>query len=229
MANTVRGVRLCEVCAGDYRPTYHQQRACGRACGTYLRIGRWPSQPVSWSDCPAFGLCFAWPNRKLGACSTTCYAALTVWTPDTPEPPVECDSCGGVFVPPNRRGWVYCSHRCSRRAVAQRRKVREAGTYGQWRWSDFMRVARKFGYCCAYCGDKPTRLDPDHVVPLSKGGPNVLANLLPACQRCNGQKTDMLLADWAEFRRRKGLPPLHTDWDASDQRYWHLTAMTVAA
>lgn len=40
---------------------------------------------------------------------------------------------------------------------------------------------------CAYCGVLPAR-STDHVVALSRGGPNTLANLVPACESCNKQK-----------------------------------------
>jgi len=30
----------------------------------------------------------------------------------------------------------------------------------------------------------------DHVKPLSKGGPHILANLRPACASCNASKND---------------------------------------
>jgi len=43
-----------------------------------------------------------------------------------------------------------------------------------------------WGYCCWMCGGEPTGWD--HVKPLSKGGPHILANLRPACQSCNSTK-----------------------------------------
>lgn len=54
---------------------------------------------------------------------------------------------------------------------------------------------------CAYCGqyvprEKMTR---DHVVPMSKGGATILANLVCACETCNQLKADMMLE---EFRAR---------------------------
>lgn len=52
--------------------------------------------------------------------------------------------------------------------------------------------------CCIYCGsDGPLTLD--HAVPLSRGGDNSLANVVPACFPCNASKG----ADTAyEFIRR---------------------------
>lgn len=90
-----------------------------------------------------------------------------------------------------------------------------------------MRVARKFDYCCAYCGTKPDRLDVEHVVPLSKGGPDAVCNLLPTCLACNSDKRDLTLREWAEDRARRGLQPRITTWTAGDPRYTHLTAAAL--
>lgn len=48
---------------------------------------------------------------------------------------------------------------------------------------------------CAYCscsGD----LHMDHVIPLSKGGSHALANIVPACPRCNLNKKDHEVVHW---------------------------------
>jgi len=41
---------------------------------------------------------------------------------------------------------------------------------------------------CWICGD-PRWTDVDHVKPLAKGGPHMLANLRPACEACNSRKS----------------------------------------
>lgn len=48
---------------------------------------------------------------------------------------------------------------------------------------------------CAYCGDTFTRcsLSRDHVIPVSKGGPNTWMNVVTACKSCNRKKSDKLL------------------------------------
>ncbi|PFP30180.1 hypothetical protein COJ96_06835 [Bacillus sp. AFS073361] len=48
-----------------------------------------------------------------------------------------------------------------------------------------------FEGCCAYCSKRPEKarnLHLDHIVPLSENGRNTLANLIPACNRCNSSK-----------------------------------------
>jgi 5-methylcytosine-specific restriction endonuclease McrA len=43
-----------------------------------------------------------------------------------------------------------------------------------------------WGWCCWMCGEEPAAWD--HVKPLSRGGAHMLANLRPACVRCNASK-----------------------------------------
>ena len=105
------------------------------------------------------------------------------------------------------------------------RRSREHGQATAWRWSDFTRIARRFDYRCAYCGTKPERLDPEHVVPLSRGGHNGIGNLLPTCMPCNSDKRDLTLDEWAADRERLGKEARRTGWLADDQRFWHLTSV----
>lgn len=51
-------------------------------------------------------------------------------------------------------------------------------------------------YTCAYCGARAGRLECDHVVPVSRGGSNELANLATACKPCNQSKRNKLVEEW---------------------------------
>ena len=46
---------------------------------------------------------------------------------------------------------------------------------------------------CVYCGDYAAVID--HVVPISKGGPNIKANEVCCCDRCNRKKSNKLDMD----------------------------------
>jgi hypothetical protein len=225
-----RKPRECEACGKEYKPTHSLQRACGRACGRWFHAATVLVCAVEWSTClVCLDPYMLRHEQRHGTCSAACRnEAAKVMTPRRPEPEwrlriYECPMCGENFSNPYTTRVVHCSTRCSRKATKQRRRVREAGTFGEWRWSDFMRMAAKFNYCCAYCGEKPDRLDPDHVVPLSRGGPNVLANLLPTCLQCNADKNARTLSEWEAWRHERGKPPRRTSWAPEDSRYWHLT------
>lgn len=147
-----------------------------------------------------------------------------------PRTPRECPGCGCHFSPLHRSSghMVCCSEPCVRRVQRRRRRAREHGARGSWTWSEFMRIARKFDYCCAYCGTKPERLDPDHVVPLSRGGSDSPSNLLPTCSMCNSSKCAMSLIEWSEWLVARGLPARVTSWTPGDPRYIHLTDALLA-
>jgi Restriction endonuclease len=58
-----------------------------------------------------------------------------------------------------------------------------------------------YGAQCLYCGRK-SWLQWDHVKPLSKGGANLLCNLVPACAPCNMKKRNIWLGvqEWLRCR-----------------------------
>lgn len=56
-------------------------------------------------------------------------------------------------------------------------------------------VFERDGYACFYCGaDK--KLEGDHIIPLSRGGSNVPANIATACRACNLSKGTKSLEEW---------------------------------
>ena len=61
-------------------------------------------------------------------------------------------------------------------------------TRGQWQ-----EIKERFNHSCAYCGRKMERLEMDHVIPLSKGGAHTMANIVPACRKCNATKGNKIL------------------------------------
>ena len=61
---------------------------------------------------------------------------------------------------------------------------RELGTQ---RWKDQrLRVLKRDGYICQYCGDDATQVD--HVISRASGGTHDLENLLACCAKCNQLK-----------------------------------------
>lgn len=57
--------------------------------------------------------------------------------------------------------------------------------------SEIRLLLNVFDGCCAYCSKRPEKarnLHLDHLVAISEGGRNTLANLIPACNSCNSKK-----------------------------------------
>jgi 5-methylcytosine-specific restriction endonuclease McrA len=83
-------------------------------------------------------------------------------------------------------------------AVAKRKGA--AGKYTRREWLELL---AEYEYRCAYCGRRINRktASADHVIPLSGGGTNWIANIVPACLPCN-QRKNFLTAK--EYIRRIG-------------------------
>jgi 5-methylcytosine-specific restriction endonuclease McrA len=85
----------------------------------------------------------------------------------------------------------------------RRARLRDAASPGvtldEWRAICAAHTDKAGRVCCAYCG-RPCKATVDHVVPISRGGRDEAANVLPACKTCNSSKRDLLVTEW---RRRE--------------------------
>ena len=136
----------------------------------------------------------------------------------------QCSWCGCEFTA-GRPGQRLCSRDCKVKAKRMRRRGRSAKAGGSYTWSEVIRILLDLDRRCAYCDELVDgEPDPDHVVPLSRGGSNSITNILPCCRLCNSDKRDLLLSEWNDDRKRRGLPPRMTSWTPSDIRSRHLAA-----
>lgn len=85
-----------------------------------------------------------------------------------------------------------------RRAMHQRRRARLIGAGPHFTAAEWIALVEGHGGRCAYDGAPPP-LHADHRLPLERGGTNEIANILPACARCNLRKH---LMTEEEFRAR---------------------------
>lgn len=58
-------------------------------------------------------------------------------------------------------------------------------------------------FTCVYCGRRTPDVEADHLIPKSRGGPDILHNLVAACPQCNRRKGDRQLHE-TEMRLRFG-------------------------
>ncbi|MFS8856667.1 HNH endonuclease [Synechococcus sp. H55.7] len=111
--------------------------------------------------------------------------------------PYRCPECGDEF--------LFRPDPCPTCASRQRQKQRAArakekrGSYdltGQVAAAEFWQLLRWYP-CCPCCGRPWSQVGSapvqDHIIPLSRGGPNTAANLQPLCPACNGWKADFLI------------------------------------
>jgi len=85
-----------------------------------------------------------------------------------------------------------------RRAMHQRRRARILGAGPSFTAAEWTALVEAHEGRCAYDGAPPP-LHADHRLPLERGGTNEIANILPACVRCNLRKH---LMNEEEFRAR---------------------------
>lgn len=84
------------------------------------------------------------------------------------------------------------AYRATRLSQNFNRKTCLAENYTPDEWHN--KVA-KYNFSCAYCG-AVNNLTCDHVVPLSKGGRNIIDNVVPACLSCNSSKNATDVVEW---------------------------------
>lgn len=75
-------------------------------------------------------------------------------------------------------------------AYSVRRKYIKENTYADSKLlaCDWRYIKEAYQYKCVYCHIKNIKLTQDHVIPISKGGPHIAGNIVPACQSCNSKK-----------------------------------------
>ena len=56
-------------------------------------------------------------------------------------------------------------------------------------------IKAEHNHRCAYCGKKSKRLEMDHIIPVSRGGPHTMENIAPSCRKCNASKGNKLLSE----------------------------------
>lgn len=185
---------------GGYKPKYG--RTCSNACRKILTFGLRSELPSDhWAR---------W------------YGATSTWKPPTDDTKPRarffannCDECAVPFVEiaygvPSS----YCSMTCAKRVSRRARRAREHDAPGTFTRAQVVAQYIKQGRVCAYCKRPASGLpDPEHVLPLSRGGTNDMSNIVAACRACNADKNDLTLEEWAVDRRRRGLPDVDTTLD----------------
>lgn len=199
-------VKTCEACGKTYTTPSKDGRVCSMTC-------RWWIDPRYPKSCPVpqprIPVDLQHPDRGL-------------WQPVTWANCCWCDQ-PMVLLPSVRQyaGQAHCSIRCSRRDYKQRRKARERGAPGRYTWAEIIRLFLSGDRRCAYCDEIiEGQPDPDHVIPLSRGGSNSITNIVPACRACNTDKSDHSLAEWEVSRVRRGLAPRR--YALTGERFKHL-------
>lgn len=207
-----RQTQQCEVCEKTYTPTYDSQRTCGRACGAKINAHlarckpKPTSCPINWRACRA---CGQWNTRNRVICRNRECRVQDLrsrhkerYASTAQQTTLPCEDCGKDYTTPTAANCGVCKLCQKRRAKARygtthRKRARYFGV--EYEPIDRLKVYERDKWRCQLCGKRvkrdrqaPHPLSPslDHVVPMSKGGDHLYANVQCAHFLCNSLKGD---------------------------------------
>lgn len=96
-----------------------------------------------------------------------------------------------------RRQWRE-KNRIHVRVKNRNRYALKMGAYGSHTAQEFEELCKSYNWECTYCRTKMNimTVTEDHVIPLSRGGSNLIENIVPACMSCNISKSNKNLLDF---------------------------------
>ncbi len=204
----------CAVCGKvemKYPTTKKRRQVCGPDCWYRLTFGR----PRPGAELVAYDR----PPTVRSVIAPT----LVIPSSSQPFTSGACGWCGEWYVSDGRvTGFPsrWCSRACARRAGRAARRARESGSTGTYTWAEVIGVFLKLGRRCAYCDQVVDgQPDPDHVVPLSRGGRNGMSNIVPCCRSCNSEKGARTISEWVAWRAERGKPALPIDMTRIELRH----------
>jgi 5-methylcytosine-specific restriction endonuclease McrA len=204
----LKETRCCPVCGDSFiaeGKAFGGKRYCSKKCARKEenRIRRKKhAENVLTSICPQCGKRFK-HYRKGTYCSTKCYTESS----KAKEQTSICLVCGQEFKQKGNKR-KYCSVSCSVKAQAEvyRRNTMTrralSKTNGRIEMINPKDIFERDGWRCQLCGKKvdkrlyktkgtrryPNAPSIDHIIPISKGGEHVRANVQCACYICNCKK-----------------------------------------
>lgn len=185
-----RGQRVCDWCGRTYQQTGHEQRSCSFSCTAALKwVGR--SVPIPWRSCHKCGSYYTTRSGRPCSCPP--------WISRGALRSVSCHNCGVTWEAPARQGPHACeacrqeAKRRERRAERARRRRVHHEPYtpesifdrDRWRCQICRRVVKRTATV-----PHPRAPTIDHILPISKGGADVPANVQCAHFECNWRKAD---------------------------------------
>lgn len=115
-------------------------------------------------------------------------------------------SCGCLRIDTTRK--LHTTHGLSHTLEYGRAKtmkciaLKVGARIGNFTSEDIKNKMEEWGNTCIYCGDLYEQAD--HLIPLSRGGPHSLDNLVPSCSFCNQSKHNKFLgSEWMPNRREE--------------------------
>lgn len=187
-------VKTCQQCSAEFAVSKKGRppKWCSPKCAN--RAWRRRKNPTNFGPKPC-AVCETIFERQMPAkskrtCSTAC-ANILCYRENKAKRDAKTNEWHAAHKD-RRAGYVAKCHKAKpeqykllRRVTEARRRSRYNGSYTVKEWKNLLEF---YGNVCLCCGlAKP--LHADHVIPLSKGGTNVIGNIQPLCKSCNSAKS----------------------------------------
>lgn len=170
------GIRDCMSCGKSFAPYRRASRCCGKNCRRRAATAR-ARENKRCAHCGATFRPVA--SAKAAYCSTSCKSAAG--TAALHRDPVRRQRVQ-AYARRYSKTERYRFNQANAKAL-RRLREREGGvSFEEWQ-----EICRRHDGRCAYCR-KRRRLTMDHVQAISRGGPHIAANIVPACRPCNSSK-----------------------------------------
>lgn len=77
----------------------------------------------------------------------------------------------------------------------QRRRARKFNNGGSHTYGEWELLKKQYNYTCPCCkkSEPEIKLTEDHIIPLSKGGSDLIENIQPLCNKCNSKKNSKII------------------------------------
>lgn len=101
----------------------------------------------------------------------------------------------------------YAAHPDNAKARSEKRRERKLRAGPDYTDSDVQKLRLRLGGRCRYCSCALDGTEEvDHLTPISCGGTNAIGNLTLACLPCNREKHAKTLAEYINWRAKRGRP-----------------------
>ena len=93
----------------------------------------------------------------------------------------------------NWKGGLRKEHK---RIYEHLRRAIKKGNGGSFTLQEWKDLKKRYGNACPACGlqEPHIKLTMDHIIPLSRGGLNLIENIQPLCKGCNNKKHLKIIA-----------------------------------